>query len=65
MSFKDIVIIIFGILFALILSWCISAVIYWLVTLCFGWQWSIMHSTGVWLLALLFGGGGLNINVKN
>lgn len=40
-------------LLALALSWVATAFLYWLITLCFGIGWSILHATGVWLIMIL------------
>lgn len=36
------------------LSWGVVCFITWLITLCFGWEFSLLYGTGVWLIAILF-----------
>lgn len=36
-------------------SWAATCFIVWLITLCFGWGFSILTGTGVWLVLLLLG----------
>ena len=52
---------------AIALSWGATAFIYWLITLCFGIEWSILHATGVWLSLILVSSSinGIKANVKN
>ena len=47
-------------------SWGITAFVYWLITLCFGIEWSVLHSTGVWLTLILVSSSinGIKANVK-
>lgn len=37
------------------LSWGVVALIYWLITICFGLNFSFMHVTGIWLIMFLIG----------
>ena len=48
-------------------SWGATAFIYWLITLCFGIEWSILQATGVWLSLILVSSSinGIKANVKN
>ena len=41
------------VLVTIALSWCATSFIYWLITLCFGIEWSVLHATGVWLILIL------------
>ena len=36
-------------------SWAVTCFIVWLITLCFGWGFSILVATGVWLCLWLVG----------
>ena len=38
------------------ISWATTAGIIWLICLCFKWSFSILTSTGVWLILLLLSG---------
>ena len=36
-------------------SWLITCGIIYLITLCFGWSFSLAIATGIWLILVLFG----------
>ena len=36
-----------------LISWGISVGIWYLVCLCFTWEFSLLHATGIWLLLML------------
>lgn len=50
------------------LSWGLVAVIYWLITICFGLTFDFLHATGIWLIMLLIsvatGGSLVKVNAK-
>lgn len=56
-------------LLVLACSWAMVSFIYWLITLCFGLEWSLASGTGVWLIMLLvsamFGTTGVKTTSKN
>lgn len=66
---KNVLIIIGTVLLGLVLSWAVVSFFYWLITLCFGFDWSLLHGTGVWLIMVLvgmvFGTAGVKITSKN
>jgi hypothetical protein len=35
------------------LSWGVSTLLVWLICLCFGWSFSLLIGTGIWLIMLL------------
>ena len=41
------------ILFGMVLSWGITSFIIWLICLCFGWDFSLLIATGIWLVIYL------------
>ena len=51
----------------LALSWIATAFIYWLITLCFGIEWDILHATGWWLILGLISScfNGVKMQLKN
>ena len=46
----------FGLLIALGLSWAITCGLVYLITLCFGWTFTWAIGSGVWLIGLLLSG---------
>lgn len=66
---KNVLIIIGAVLLGLVISWAVVSFFYWLITLCFGLDWSLLHGTGVWLIMVLvgmvFGTAGVKITSKN
>lgn len=54
-------------LVAFALSWAVTAFVYWLITLCFGIEWSILHATGYWLILILITScfNGIKVQLKN
>lgn len=66
---KEVLIMIGFALLALVCSWAVVSLVYWLITLCFGLDWSLLHGTGIWLIMLLvsmaFGTTGVKITSKN
>ena len=66
---KNVLIIIGAVLLGLALSWAVVSFFYWLITLCFELDWSLLHGTGVWLIMMLigmvFGTAGVKITSKN
>lgn len=66
---KNVLITIATVLLVFVVSWAAVSFIYWLITLCFGLDWSILHGTGVWLIMLLagmvFGTTGVKTTSKN
>lgn len=37
-----------------VLSWLINCLVFWLITMCFGWEFSWEAATGVWLVRVMF-----------
>lgn len=56
----DILVMIITVIAALAISWGIVVGIIKLITLCFGWEFSLLGATGIWLIMMLvkmvFGG---------
>lgn len=46
------------------LSWASTSFIYWLITLCFGIEWTLQHATGIWLICVLLS-SSFNTKIKN
>lgn len=46
------------------LSWVSTSFCYWLITLCFGIEWSLQHATGIWLILVLLS-SSFNVKIKN
>lgn len=36
----------------LVMSWGVIAFFVWLITLCFGWEFSVLSATGIWLIVI-------------
>ena len=50
-----VILLILLILAALIASWLLTCGIIYLITLCFGWSFSLAIATGIWLILMLIG----------
>lgn len=46
------------------MSWAAVTVVSWLITLCFGLEWSLLTGTGVWLCSMLIRFSVGDIGVK-
>lgn len=52
-SWQGIIALVLLVIIVLVASWGLTNLIVWLIFLCFGWEFSLLVGTGIWLVLLL------------